>query len=120
MTESENQPNQLKDETKNFDVTLPDEQPIQLNEEVRSIKEISADFDKTPNRDEIPVLQERTRTWLAITLVVGLEVTFAAIGIFIYFAQDDSIKRELITLVLTSEVTLVSSALGFYFGSKER
>jgi len=81
--------------------------------------DIELSIEKISPKDTLR-LQEQTRTWLAITLVVGLEVTFAAIGIFIYFAQDDSIKRELITLVLTSEVTLVSSALGFYFGSKER
>jgi hypothetical protein len=74
--------------------------------------------DTSISRPDIPFLQEQTRTWLAITLIVGLEITFGAIGVFIYFTEDQGIKRELITLVLTSEVTLVSSALGFYFGSK--
>jgi hypothetical protein len=115
MTESENQPIQLGDEVSNADM-----QPIQIEEEISNIKEASINSAKTLAVNDIPILKERTRTWLAITLVVGLEVTFAAIGVFIYFTQDDSIKRELTTLVLTSEVTLVSSALGFYFGSQER
>jgi hypothetical protein len=86
------------------------------------LSRVIQDLEFTPKstqitRPEIPLV-ERTRTWLAITLIVGLEVTFGAIGIFIYLTEDQAIKRELITLVLTSEVTLVSSALGFYFGSK--
>lgn len=68
---------------------------------------------------DIPVLQDKTRVWLATSILIGLGVTLVGIFAYVFFSQEEAIsKRELITLVWTSEVTLVSSVLGFYFGSK--
>jgi hypothetical protein len=68
---------------------------------------------------DIPVLQEKTRGRLATWLLVLLATTLVGIGFYIFESQEEAnIKRELITLVWTSLVTLVGSALGFYFGSK--
>jgi hypothetical protein len=54
---------------------------------------------------------------LALYLLIGLGGTLIGIGVYIFFSLDDAMtKRELITLIWTSEVTLVSGALGFYFG----
>jgi len=73
----------------------------------------------TGQKIDIPVLQEKTRGRLAFGLLVGLGITLIGIGVYIFLCQEEAIsKRELIILVWTSEVTLVSSALGFYFGSK--
>jgi len=61
--------------------------------------------------------QEETRGRLALYLLIGLGVTLIGIGVYVFFSLDDVMtKRELITLIWTSEVTLVSGALGFYFG----
>jgi len=66
---------------------------------------------------EILKKQEEVRGRLAIYLLIGLGVTLLGIGAYIFCSLDDPMtKRELITLIWTSEVTLVSGALGFYFG----
>jgi hypothetical protein len=62
--------------------------------------------------------QERTRAWLAMGLLALLVLSVIGIAVYLAFNRDDDANRELITLVWTSEVTLASSALGFYFGSK--
>jgi hypothetical protein len=63
-------------------------------------------------------LEDLTRTWLAIGLVIGLGVTLVAIGVEIFLTEDPNIKRELTILVWTSMITLVSGVLGYYFASK--
>ncbi len=68
-------------------------------------------------RFEILKKQEEVRGRLALYLLIGLGGTLIGIGVYIFFSLDDAMtKRELITLIWTSEVTLVSGALGFYFG----
>jgi hypothetical protein len=74
-------------------------------------------------RFDIVESQERTRSNLAYGLLGVLVLTLAGIGIFVTFAPEGEKTenhRELLTLIWTSEVTLVGSALGFYFGSQTR
>lgn len=78
---------------------------------------------ETFSRFDIVESQERTRANLAKYLVYGLGLTLVAIGAFVTYApsgEKADNDRELITLIWTSEVTLVSSALGFYFGSQTK
>lgn len=82
----------------------------------------------------LPVLQERTRAYLARFLIYSLVVTVAAVFITIgvdkyyYYSATDAAKekikdqtgaKDLITLVLTTQSTLVAAALGFYFGTRD-
>lgn len=74
-------------------------------------------------RFDIVESQEHTRANLAYGLLGLLFVTLAGSGVFVAFApQGENTKnnRELLTLIWTSEVTLVGSALGFYFGSQTK
>lgn len=74
-------------------------------------------------RFDIVESQERTRANLAYGLLGILVVTLAGVGVFITFApsgEKTESHRDLLTLIWTSEVTLVGSALGFYFGSQTR
>jgi hypothetical protein len=71
--------------------------------------------------DGIPVRQEKTRGRLAWGLMIGNGATLIVIFCFsayeIYIGESSAAK-ELLTLAWTSQITLLSSALGFYFGSK--
>ncbi|NJM27580.1 MAG: hypothetical protein HC856_03865 [Pseudanabaena sp. RU_4_16] len=71
-----------------------------------------------PSAYDIPASQEKTRARLAMGLLFLLGGSLIGIAIYVAFNRDDATNRELITLIWTSEVTLASSALGFYFGSK--
>lgn len=65
------------------------------------------------------LLQERTRSFLAGGILLLLGATLGGVGYYVFTVKDkDPESRELITLIWTSQVTLASSALGFYFGSK--
>ena len=72
--------------------------------------------------------RETTRSKLAIGLLWLISITVIGIGIYIFLGtythtqsetKDIDTYRELITLIWTSEVALVSGALGFYFGSQQ-
>ncbi|MUL39318.1 hypothetical protein [Gloeocapsopsis dulcis] len=72
-------------------------------------------------RFDIVESQERTRANLATWLLISLGATLFGVSLFVAFApanEKTENDRQLITLIWTSEVTLVSSALGFYFGSR--
>ncbi len=74
-------------------------------------------------RFDIVESQERTRANLAYGLLWLLAATLAGAGLFVTFAPESKNtedNRELLTLIWTSEVTLVGSALGFYFGSQTK
>lgn len=74
-------------------------------------------------RFDIVEAQERTRAKLAYCLLGVLGVTLLGVGIFITVSPDGEKAekdRELLTLIWTSEVALVGSALGFYFGSQTK
>ena len=76
---------------------------------------------------KVDVQRERTRTYLAGGLLALLGISLFGIGLYIIldtiFPRDASqekkaMHRELITIVWTSQVTLVSGTLGFYFASE--
>ncbi len=71
--------------------------------------------------------QEKTRTWLAKTLVKTLMGTILLIFIVIgaemslEVSEEDVEKkdlREIIVLIWTSETALIGATLKFYFGNK--
>ena len=66
---------------------------------------------------------EETRAKLAKRLLILLFVSLGGIIVYIgidilYGKGDADLHRELMTIIWTSEVTLVSGALGYYFGSE--
>lgn len=76
----------------------------------------------------IPYKQEETRAWLARRLVHIVSWTIAGTFVLIVMDKiivafgnniDNQTSRELITLIWTSQATLVGSALGFYFGNQK-
>ena len=75
----------------------------------------------------IEVKREQTRSRLAGGLLGLLALSLLGIGTYIcsdiWFSgntdqQKSDLHRELMTIVWTSQVTLVSGALGYYFGSE--
>jgi heme/copper-type cytochrome/quinol oxidase subunit 2 len=90
-----------------------------INETNKNIKEL---------KDALEWKREITRSILSCVLVLGVLGTI--LGTFIYIfrstaresdkeqVQATSSNKELITVMWTSQITLLGSALGFYFGSK--
>ncbi|MDX1976846.1 MAG: hypothetical protein SFT94_04160 [Pseudanabaenaceae cyanobacterium bins.68] len=70
---------------------------------------------------DISIRQEKTRGRLAWGLMIGNGATLIVIFCFAaaqIYRGETSAAKELLALAWTSQITLLSSALGFYFGSK--
>ena len=63
--------------------------------------------------------QESTRGKLAIAVIsiygTTILLCFATIG----FGIAEGERKELLTLIITSQATLIGSAIGFYFGKNQ-
>lgn len=75
----------------------------------------------------VEVQRERARTRLSGGLLGLLTASLIGTGAYIFIdfliprqisQERSNMHRELITIIWTSQVTLVGSALGFYFGSE--
>jgi hypothetical protein len=75
----------------------------------------------------VEVQRERARTRLSVGLIGLLTGSLVGTGAYIFLdllvprqisQERSNMHRELITIIWTSQVTLVGSALGFYFGSE--
>ena len=75
----------------------------------------------------IEAKREQTRAWLAGGLLGLLALSLLGIAAYIFSdilvtgrndERQSDLHRELMTIVWTSQVTLVSGALGYYFGSE--
>ena len=75
----------------------------------------------------VEVQRERARTRLSGGLLGLLTASLVGTGAYIFLdllvprqvsQERSNMHRELITIIWTSQVTLVGSALGFYFGSE--
>ncbi|NES97941.1 MAG: hypothetical protein F6K32_22575 [Desertifilum sp. SIO1I2] len=105
-----------------------------MNERPLDLDELTGTQGRTPNLPSIKIestpidiatQREKTRTWLAVYLLGLLTVSLIGIGIYITVDRgretgESERHREILTIVWTSQVTLVSAALGFYFGSESR
>lgn len=105
----------------------------QLNKTVELVP-VQDVFPRLGEKFNIQESQEQTRAKLATFLVTILSRTIIAsfalvlglllISIFVdekktsSFDKTSSLVKDLITVILTSQIGLVGTALGFYFGSK--
>jgi magnesium-transporting ATPase (P-type) len=69
---------------------------------------------------DIPALQESIRAFIVFFLLFCFGASILGIALYIYSERDPDKNLQLITLIWTSEVTLISGALGFYFGSNTK
>jgi hypothetical protein len=76
-------------------------------------------IEEKSSKSKIAESQESTRGKLAIAIVSIYGTTilfcFAAIG----FGIAEGERKEIITLIITSQATLIGSAIGFYFGKNQ-
>lgn len=74
----------------------------------------------------IAVYQEKTRGWLAKALVIIFGSTISAFFLFMLIAiifptaVNAEELKDLLTLILTSEVGIIGTTLGFYFGNQSK
>ena len=82
------------------------------------IKAITGNINETDAR--IKISQESTRSKLAYSLFITYTITILLILLLLIFTekiQPDN-GKEIIILILTSQSTIIGSALGFYFGKE--
>ncbi|WP_286396712.1 hypothetical protein [Pseudanabaena mucicola] len=90
--------------------------------------------DKLLTLENLPLIQEETRARLAKWLVRGFVATIVGIFLIIlidkifYYSASDTTKekikdqtgtKDLVSLILTAQSSLVGAAIGFYFGLRE-
>lgn len=126
-----------EDQEINSPYDLSTDEPDKNQEPQSDLDEVAGTTEKLatltrPKTDEsIPNLQEKTRAYLAkgliwilggsVLLISAYVVANVILAVFNKDNKDnEAVKssKDLIILIWTSEVTLVSGALGFYFGSK--
>jgi len=84
--------------------------------------------------ENLPLIQEQTRSELAKWLVRGFVITMGGIFVIIlvdklfYYSASDATKekikdqtgtKDLVSLILTAQSSLVGAAIGFYFGVRD-
>ncbi len=63
--------------------------------------------------------QESTRGRLAMTIVSIYGSTILLCFVVIGFGMVEGERKEILTLIITSQATLIGSAIGFYFGKNQ-
>lgn len=66
--------------------------------------------------DEIAQSRERTRGWLAVTVMVLLTLVVAVILRYIYVETGNDSAKLMITGIFTPIIGIAGTVLGFYFG----
>ena len=84
------------------------------------VKSYQDDFiEKKLSQSRIAESQESTRGKLAIAIIgiygSTILLCFAVIG----FGLAKTERKEILTLIITSQATLIGSAIGFYFGKNQ-
>lgn len=86
----------------------------------RKIKPYQEDFiEEKSSKAKIAESQESTRGRLAVAIVsiYGATIFFCFIVIGFGIAEEE--RKEILTLIITSQATLIGSAIGFYFGKNQ-
>ena len=83
------------------------------------IKPITGNINETDAK--IKISQESTRSWLAYSLFITYGVTILLVLSILLFTDkiDSESRKEIIVLILTSQSTIIGSALGFYFAKEK-
>lgn len=83
------------------------------------IKPITGNINETDAK--IKISQESTRSRLAYSLFITYGVTILLVLSILLFTDkiDSESRKEIIVLILTSQSTIIGSALGFYFAKEK-
>jgi len=75
-------------------------------------------FISQTSRERIAESQESTRSNLAIAVIGIYGSTLLLSFLVISFELDKDQRKEVLTLILTSQSTIIGGAVGFYFGNR--
>lgn len=112
----------------------PSQKEIEMEEASKDIEDIDKLATKPPQelkpyqenfieeksyRARIAESQESTRGKLAIAIVSIYGATMLLCFVIICFRITEGERKEILTLIITSQATLIGSAIGFYFGKNQ-
>jgi hypothetical protein len=112
----------------------PDKSEMQMEEVISEIEDIDQLATRPPQKVKpyqenfieeklsqarIAESQESTRGRLAMTIVSIYGSTILFCFIVIGFGMAEGERKEILTLIITSQATLIGSAIGFYFGKNQ-
>lgn len=76
-------------------------------------------IEEKSSKTRIAESQESTRGRLAIAIVSIYASTILLCFVVIGFGMAEGERKEILTLIITSQATLIGSAIGFYFGKNQ-
>jgi hypothetical protein len=86
----------------------------------QKVKPYQEDFiEEKSSKTRIAESQESTRGRLAISIVSIYGLTILLCFVIIGFGIAEGERKEILTLIITSQATLIGSAIGFYFGKNQ-
>ncbi len=112
----------------------PSEQKIEMEEVSNDIEDIDKLATRPPqkvkpyqenfieeksSKTRIAESQESTRGKLAIVIISIYGSTILLCFAIIGFGIAEGERKEILTLIITSQATLIGSAIGFYFGKNQ-
>ena len=115
QTSSSSEDSEKKEKESNSD--LQDIDDLGGEPKTRST-EFDESFIRQRSRDKIAESQESTRSNLAITVIIIYGLTLLLSFIIIGYGLDKDQRKEVLTLILTSQSTIIGGAVGFYFGNR--
>lgn len=76
-------------------------------------------IEEKSSKARIAESQESTRGRLEIAIVSIYASTILLCFVIIGFSMAEGERKEILTLIITSQATLIGSAIGFYFGKNQ-
>jgi len=86
----------------------------------QNIKPYQENFiEEKSSKAKIAESQESTRGKLAVAIISIYGATILFCFLVIGFGLAEGERKEVLTLIITSQATLIGSAIGFYFGKNQ-
>ena len=109
QTNTKNETEEVSDSIEDIDQLATRQPPLIKTYQDNFIEEKSS-------KAKIAESQESTRKYLAVAIISIYGATMVFCFAIIGFGVAEEDRKEILTLIITSQATLIGSAIGFYFG----